>query len=448
MKAIIHQLVTRPTFSRAFELGKLVTITGSMQAIVQIVGFLSGILVIRLLPTSEYAIYILANTMLGTMTVLADGGISTGVMAQGGKVWHNPAKLGAVLATGLDLRSKFAIVSLIVAIPVMIYLMRVHDATWVMSLVVVLAIVPAFFSALSGSLLQIPPKLAQDVTSLQRTLVQSNLLRLMLIGPALFVFPFAYVAVLAGGLPQIWANIRFRRIASAYADWKQRPDVFIRRELMVFIKRIFPGAIYFCVSGQISIWLISIFGATAALAQVGALARLAMILTLFTTMFNILIVPRFARLEENRRLLVDRYIKIQLILVVVSVSMVTIVWLFPDQVLWILGSKYNHLKDELVLCFIGTCLNLFVGINYGLNASRGWLLHPAIGIAGGIAGIICGVLLIDISTIKGVLWFNMFTGVVGLFIHPLYGIIKLLGTKVERLSTHTVGIQKHKPPVG
>src|SRR5690606_24311281 len=134
-------------------LGKLVTITGSMQAIVQIVGFLSGILVIRLLPTSEYAIYILANTMLGTMTVLADGGISTGVMAQGGKVWHNPAKLGAVLATGLDLRSKFAIVSLIVAIPVMIYLMRVHDATWVMSLVVVLAIVPAFFSALSGSLL-------------------------------------------------------------------------------------------------------------------------------------------------------------------------------------------------------------------------------------------------------------------------------------------------------
>lgn len=434
MKAMLHQLITRPNFYKALELGKLVAITGSMQTIVQGVAFLSGILVIRLLPTSEYAIYILANTMLGTMSVLADGGISAGVIAQGGKVWDSPAKLGAVLATGLDLRNKFAAVSLFVAIPIMIYLMRVQDASWLMSSVVVLAIVPAFFSALSGALLQIPPKLAQKVSSLQRTQVQSNLMRLFLIGPALVLFPFAWVAVLASGLPQIWANIRFRKIAAEYANWKQTPDASIRKELMVFVKKILPGAIYFCLSGQISIWLISIFGATTALAQVGALARLAMILTIFTTMFNMLILPRFARLAENRNLLVDRYLKIQLILVAVSVSTVTIAWLFPDQVLWVLGSKYNHLREELVFCFIGTCVNLFVGINYGLNASRGWLVHPALSIIGGIAGIICGVLLIDISTIKGVLLFNIFTGVVGLFIHPLYGIIKLAGTKADTLS--------------
>jgi hypothetical protein len=46
---------------------------------------LYGILIIRLLPV-EYAFYTLANTMHRTMTVLADGGITTGVMSQVGKV--------------------------------------------------------------------------------------------------------------------------------------------------------------------------------------------------------------------------------------------------------------------------------------------------------------------------------------------------------------------------
>lgn len=74
---------------RAGEWAKLIAITGSAQVMVQAIGFISGILVIRLLPTHEYALYTLANTMLGTMTLLADGGIATGVMSQGGKVWQD-----------------------------------------------------------------------------------------------------------------------------------------------------------------------------------------------------------------------------------------------------------------------------------------------------------------------------------------------------------------------
>jgi hypothetical protein len=53
-------------------------------------------------------------------------------------------------------------------------------------------------------------------------------------------------------------------------------------------------------------------------------------------------------------------------------------------------------------------------------------LHPVIGISLGIAGIILGILTIDVSTLRGVLLFNIFTGVVGLFIHPLYGFLKIL----------------------
>jgi hypothetical protein len=49
-----------------------------------------------------------------------------------------------------------------------------------------------------------------------------------------------------------------------------------------------------------------------------------------------------------------------------------------------------------------------------------------LGISVGIAGIICGVLLVDVSTLRGVLHFNIFTGVVGLLIHPLFGFLKIV----------------------
>ena len=75
---------------------KLISITGGAQLIVQAIGLVSGIIVIRLLSTSEYGLYTLANTMLGTMIILADGGISAGVMAQGGKVWQDKNQLGIV----------------------------------------------------------------------------------------------------------------------------------------------------------------------------------------------------------------------------------------------------------------------------------------------------------------------------------------------------------------
>ena len=426
MRVILERINRSPWFARTFEWGKLITITGLSQILVQAVGFVGGILVIRLLPTNEYALYILANTMVGTMAVLADGGISTGVISQGGAVWRDREKLGRVLATGLDLRSKFGIATLLIAIPVMLLLLRNHDASWLVSALIVLSIIPAFISTLSGSLLQIAPKLLQDIIPLQKNQVESNLLRLMLLSTTLIFLPFAFVAIFASSLATIYGNIRLKKICKLYADWKQKPDGGIRKEIIAFVKRILPGSVYYCVSGQITIWLISIFGSTGAIAQVGALGRLAMLLNLFSIVLNTLVVPRFARLVAGRKILLNWYLKIQLYLVVFSAVIIVLVYMFSSEVLWILGDRYSGLNYELLLSIVGSCLNLVVGINYVLNSSRGWLLHPVVGISLGIAGIIGGLLLVNVSTLRGVLVFNIFTGIVGLFIHPLFGILKIL----------------------
>ena len=139
-----------------------------LKLLCRLLALLRGILIIRLLPVQEYAFYTLANTMLGTMTVLADGGITTGVMAQGGKVWQNKEKLGIVLVTGLELMKNFGIGSLIISLPVLFYLLLHNGASWLMSSLIVLSMIPAFYASMSDSLLEIVPKLHQTILPLQR----------------------------------------------------------------------------------------------------------------------------------------------------------------------------------------------------------------------------------------------------------------------------------------
>jgi hypothetical protein len=144
MRGVVQYINDNPIWLRIINQGKLVTLTAGAQVLIQGIGFISGILIIRILPTHEYALYTLANTMLGIMILLADGGITTGVMAQGGKVWQNNDRLGAVIATGLDLRKKIAIASVLISAPILIFLLHHHMASWFMSCLIFITILPAF----------------------------------------------------------------------------------------------------------------------------------------------------------------------------------------------------------------------------------------------------------------------------------------------------------------
>jgi O-antigen/teichoic acid export membrane protein len=425
MRELVQRISTTAKSDRAVTWLKLISVTGGAQLIIQGIGLISGILIIRLLSTQEYGLYTLANTLLGTMVVLADGGISAGVMSQGGKVWKDKQKLGIVLATGLHLRRKFAKGSLAIAVPLLVYLLRMHGASWYTSLLIVACLVPAFFTALSGTLLQIAPKLNQDIVPLQKNGIIATSARLVAI-LSLFVFPWAFIAMLAYGLPQIWANLNLRKISSAYADWSQQPDPIVKKEIISFVKRILPGAIYFCFYGQISIWLISIFGSISSVAQVGALSRLAMVLNLFTVLFTTLVSPRFARLPINKNMLLSRFLQIQFSLLVLSFAIISVVYLFPSEVLWILGKDYSNLKQELVLNVIGSCLSLIAGIAFNLFTSRGWAINPIISIPISVLSIVAGVMFMDVSSLKGVLLLNIFVASVQVLMNGLYCLIKIM----------------------
>jgi O-antigen/teichoic acid export membrane protein len=426
LKDILIKLKQHPKYETIVSWGRLISITGSAQIIVQAVGFASGILIIRLLPVQEYAFYTLANTMLGTMTVLADGGITTGVMAQGGKVWQDQKKLGIILATGLDLRKKFAIGSLLVSVPILFYFLLHNGASWITSGLIALALIPAFYAALSDSLLEIIPKLNQAILPLQRNQVEVGIGRLVLSGLAMLVFPWAFVAVLAAGIPRIWGNIGLRKIVYTYASKDEQPDVVVKKEILDLVKRILPTSIYYCVSGQITIWLISIFGNTTSLAQLGALSRLSVILSVFVSIITTLIVPRFAKLKLEKKILLERFFQIMFALIIILSLIVLSVYLFPSAILWILGKDYKDLNYELLLSIIGSCVSLLSAIAFSLYSSRGWALSPIVLITINLIGIIVFASILDLSNLEGVLFFNIALGLVALAQTTSFSIFKIL----------------------
>jgi O-antigen/teichoic acid export membrane protein len=415
-------------YARAREWTRLIAVTGAAQIAVQAIGFACGILVIRLLPTQEYALYTLANTMLGTMTLLADGGIAAGVMSQGGKVWNDRTKLGAVLVTGMALRKKFAVFSLIVATPILFYLLTHHGASWLTATLIVLSLIPAFFSALSGTLLEIVPKLRQDIAPLQRIQVGANAVRLALSGLFVFAFPFAGVAILASGAAQVVANVRLRKLSSKAADRTRPENREVRSEILRVVRRNFPNAAFYCLSGQLSLWILSLYGSTADVANLGALSRLTMLLGVLATIASITIVPRFARLRSDSSHVLSRFLQSLGLASLILMGIAAIVWRHPTFALWILGNRYQGLSAEMTLLAASSATSVLAGFCYTLGASRGIICPPWVIIGLTLVSQFSLAARLDLGTLTGVILFGWGVVSVGLLVHFVYITAHLAGS--------------------
>ena len=416
----LSQLKAHPKYDNVMQWSKLISITGSSQIAIQIINFVCGIFIIRHLTITEYALYTLAYTMLGSMDVLADGGIVSGVTAEGGKVWQEKSKLGSVIATGMNLRKKFAVASVLINGVVLIYLLVHNNATWYYALLILLTLIPVFYANLSDALLEIAPKLNQDIKPLQKNQLLANFGRLLLIIPAVFFAPFAPVVLIATGIPRIIANIKLKKISEKFASPNQLENSDVKKNIIRMVKRILPGDIYNIFSVQITFWILSIVGSANAIAQVGALFRIGMALSLMSVIFNTIIIPRYSRMQEDRKKLKENMIKIQLLLIGLGFAIVFVTWLFASQIIWLLGDNYANLEFELVLSIIILYLNIIANVISSMCRGRGWVLNPLLSITINLSTIIIGAFLLDIRSLVGVLLLNITVSGVLVVMHSLY----------------------------
>src|SRR5256885_4759467 len=100
-----------PILRRAFDHARRISTYAAVQVVVQLIAFGSGILLVRWLSQREYAFFTIANAMQGTLMLLADIGISTGLVSIGGRVWQDGHRFGQLISTGLAGRRKLPLAS-------------------------------------------------------------------------------------------------------------------------------------------------------------------------------------------------------------------------------------------------------------------------------------------------------------------------------------------------
>lgn len=369
-------------------------------------GVASGILLVRALSQQEYAYFTIANSMLATISILADSGVGIGLTSIGGRVWKDPYRFGQLINTALRLRRYLAAGAIVVITPVLVWMLAGNGASKAYTAVIALTVLAAFHFQLLTGVLGVVPRLHSEISRIQKLDFLIAASRLLLLCAAYFIFLNAAAAVAVGVVGVAAQYFLLKRWAADNITMNAPASDEDRSAMVGIIKSQAPNAIFYCLQGQLTVWLISIFGNTQNVAEIGALGRLGVIFSVITALMSAVVLPGFARMQSLRQLQ-RRYFQIVGGFFIFGLMLVALAALFPDQVLWILGSKYAHLKNELLLMMVLSAVSALVAAMWSLNSTRAWINRSWLNIPCVILAQIVLLSILNISTLEGVLWFGI-----------------------------------------
>jgi O-antigen/teichoic acid export membrane protein len=406
-----------PIIRRAFQRAKIVGNFAIVQAVVQIIGFLSGILLVRTLEQRDYAYFTIANTMQGTINLLADIGISVGLVSIGGRVWQDRHRFGQLINTALAVRKKLGVVAIVVVTPILCFLLVKNGASFSYTAILTVVVLAGLLLQLSLGVLGVVPRLRSDIARIQMIDLTGAVARLLVLVTLMYCFLNAGVAVAVAAATFLLQYIMLRKYVAGVIDLDAPENAEDRAAMLGFIRKLAANTVFYCLQGQITVFLISFFARRASsVAEVGALGRLAMIFAVLSNLLTNVFVPAFARCQSARKL---RWLYAAIIGVVGAFSLLVLccAGIFPDQFLFVLGSKYAHLHRELLLMVGGAVLASLTGTFWALNASKAWVAGAWLYIPLTLATQVALIPYIDFSSVMGVLTFNLISAVPNLVLN-------------------------------
>ena len=408
---------TTPIIRRALQRARMVGNFAFVQAMVQLIGFASGILLVRWLDQNEYAYFTIANTMQGTINVLADMGISIGLVSIGGRVWQDRHRFGQLITTAQHFRRRLGLLAILVVTPVLYWLLTRNGASPLYAAILVGAILLGLMVQFSLGVLAVVPRLRSDVSRIQTIDLAGAIARLVVLVGCAFLFLDAGVAVLVSSMAFLLQYWMLRKYAAGVIDLNAPENAEDRAAMIGFIKNQAANAVFFCLQGQITIFLISFFGNRAtSVAEVGALGRLAMIFAVMGQVLTNIFVPAFARCQDAARLRLQYFANVAGVAGCCA-AVIAAAAFFPNQFLFLLGSKYAHLQRELLLIVASTVLNVLTGAIWFLNASKAWVAGAWLYIPLTLATQVALIPYTDFSNVRQVLIFGVISSVPNLLLN-------------------------------
>ena len=380
----------------------------SVQVLMQALNAVTGFLILRHLTKADFALYTIVNTMQGTMSILADSGISVALSAIGGKVWQDHRRMGELVNTALRTRWRLAAVVGVLVSPLLGWMLWRNGATPAYGAALLLTVLVGLYFQLSQDVYVIVPRLNSGMERIMRNSLAVAVVRLAVTAALLAIF---LNALLAAGLAVVIAayqNVKIGGWAREHADADAPVNPDDQREIARKVRHLLPNAVFFCLQGQLLILLVSLTGRNDHVADVGALGRLAVIFDLFGALLINLALPAFTRCQDPG-LLKKRYLQIFAGYTLLGAAMTAFAALAPAPLLWLLGHKYAGLRYELILIVANMSVGTLSNVMWSMNAAKGWVHYQWIEIPIRLLYQAALLLLIDVTTVPGAVYFMMFS---------------------------------------
>lgn len=393
------------------------------QVLTQILSLSAGLVLVRTLPVREFALYTLALSVVTFFTFVSDLGSTTSLLYFFNRTLRDGSDFALYLAAVRSLRrwafmAGFAAVA--VALPRAAMAKGFGAAETALATAGVLLCV---WFQIAASLSVLALRLGDRYNRSYGAEIAGGGLRLAVagtmalasrlygwlavLGNAAAIALTAFVARARPALPAPAATTAPTTSRSALAPY--------RRRVLRYLLPTLPSALYFSIQGPLVVWLSATFGAARNIAEVGALARLGMLLGLFSNLSAIVLLPHLARIADDR-LYRARFLQFGALLAGVAAALLAVTSTFPRAFLALLGQHYSGLDSELALVAWGAGLTLVGGYLVSVNLARSWTRWqaPAMLLLAITQALL--VKLLPLGTTRGVLTFNVLTGATGMLL--------------------------------
>jgi hypothetical protein len=392
----------------------LASFTG-LQTLVQAVMALSGFLIVRILDKPDYAAYTIAASLLTLLNALTDCGIGWGLNAVGGPIHADAPRLRGLISIALRLRGYLAIVAVPMTVISAFYLLRKNGVSWPNTVGLTLIVIATIWGTFLTTIYGVSLRLRALYTTVQKFDLLGASVRFLLLATIASFFLNAVTAILITAITLTLQGVLLRRTAERILSSESDEEESDRLSLLGLMKKQAFATLFFAYQGQITIWIISIFGSTEKVADVGALSRLAIIFAIIGSIVTGLAAPTLARCNSLRQL-------VQLFLVelgvytVFAAALFAVSLLFPEGLLWILGGKYSTLTREVPLLVGAAVIGGMIAVVHTLALSRGWIWQTWIIPITTLATQLIAAAFLQLNTVAGVLWFGIFSSIPTLLI--------------------------------
>jgi hypothetical protein len=378
----------------------------SAQMLVQLFGFMAGLLLVREMAPVDYGHYTALMTLVGVGAVMLDLGLSAAMLSLGGPHHAQPAPLAHLLADACRLQWRL---TAWLALPLAgggVVLLREQGLLPGHAVALVLLCLAVSVLNARNAVAVAVLRLRGDVALHQRLELGVNLARLAVVAGATLGHIDLALAAVTMAVPSVLMTIALGRALHAPPDAVDVADALgaaaggFDGRLRSAVRLQAPNSMYYCLSGQLPVLLVAWFGHTQQVAEVGALGRLALLFTVVGSVLAALVMPYFARPRRAAELrgafliLNALFLGLTLLLALVALTV-------PTALLSVLGPKYLHLAPEALWMVLSASLAAWSGALYSIGAARGWVPRGWLVIPVGVATLALAVVLVDVSTVAG-----------------------------------------------